>query len=230
MTKHTKDTQTLDPCIDERHAFRPPHASLASRQPTGSQFSFTGTVIGGNPPREIRVESKLERDVALVLLARSDVADLVEQVPVSYVDEAGIRHNHTFDFRVTTTDGTRIAIAVKPEAKAEKAWSLVRSVAEQNAGFADKFLVMTNLHVSRDSVANAAFVAEARRRVDPKMDALLAAMVDGLVGTTTIGSIVEASGHGADMFAAVARALGDGKLVKKGCGRIRDASVVGRAV
>jgi hypothetical protein len=58
----------------------------------------------------------------MVLVARPDVAQIEEQPPAfDYLDENGRQASHMFDFLVTSTNGERIAVAVKQSAVAAAA-------------------------------------------------------------------------------------------------------------
>ena len=82
----------------------------------------------------------------------------------------GETRRHTFDFLVTMIDGTKIAIEVKPLSKVEKYhWrERLRRIAEQDEGFADRYVLVTEANLPPDAVYNAALLhARAPRRPSP---------------------------------------------------------------
>ncbi|MBA9070595.1 hypothetical protein FHR71_004364 [Methylobacterium sp. RAS18] len=184
--------------------------------------------------REILCESELEAKAALILMARPDCKHLREQpAPVRYVDHEGVERRHTFDFLMVLHSGARIAVVVKPVLIAERRSlsALVRLMAAQmDPRFASGILLMTNLTMSRATVANARLIHDAKRLPDPRLDHAVRDVVDTLNGATTIISIVRAAGlEGHDQaFYAVARAIGRGIVVPVGKGLITPGTLVAR--
>ncbi|MDR6632652.1 hypothetical protein J2X72_001436 [Phyllobacterium sp. 1468] len=117
--------------------------------------------------RLMRYESNLERDAAYILIAHPDVVHVQEQPPaIAYFDRFGVEHTHTFDFEVLMKDGSRRAIAVKPEArvKATGIEEKLRLIREQRPpGCADIIQLRTERHITRNRAANARLIIRANR-------------------------------------------------------------------
>lgn len=211
--------------------WRPPAPSRGSRRPSRrSKGSARAIVIGGN--REIHCESNPERKCVLMLLARNDVADVVEQPPaVWFIDADGRNRRHTFDFLVTMTDGTKVAIEVKPLSKVEKYhWrERLRRIAEQVEGFADRYMLVTEANLPPDAVYNAALLHAVRRDVQPEHDEQIRQLTADLHGSVTVADLVARSGLEGDGFRAIARLIGAGELIVAGRGRIDYPTFISRA-
>ncbi len=167
-----------------------------------------------------------------MLLARNDVADVVEQPPaVWFVDADGRNRRHTFDFLVTMKDGTKIAIEVKPLAKVEKYhWrERLRRIAEQVEGFADRYMLVTEANLPPDAVYNAALLHAVRRDVQPEHDEQIRRLTADLHGSVTVADLVARSGLAGDGFRAIARLIGAGELIVAGRGRIDYPTFISRA-
>ena len=108
---------------DDDLPWRPPLRSTGSRSfPARSKSSARGFLLALLPAeerwRQLSYESNLERQTALLLLARPDIWNLWDQPPkVSYTDARGRTAHHTFDYLAELRDGSICAIAVKPEAR-----------------------------------------------------------------------------------------------------------------
>jgi len=182
------------------------------------------TIVTTDAPRRIHCESFLEAKVAYVLLARPDIVDVTEQPPpVPYQDEAGRTRTHFFDFRVTRSDGTRVAIAVKPAkvVRRRKLRELLhRIAAAMPPSYADAVLLVTEEDLSLALVHNAMLIHSVRRGRCADHDARVAALVRTLNGRVTVGTLVEVLGLAGDGFRAVVRAIADGTLTVRGRGRI----------
>lgn len=204
--------------------WRPPGISLTTRRVHGrSQGACRPSVVGGASPREIMCESGLEKKVAHFLLTHPQVADLREQPPaVQWTDAAGKTHRYTFDFLVTMKDGRKIAVAVKPSARAERhrLADLLAMIATQlPRGFADGVLLITDADLPRDVVHNAALLHHARRAPDQDLDATVLSLAKE-ASVTTIGALVRESGRGGHAFRAVTRMIANGVISVIGQARI----------
>ena len=215
--------------------FRPPGASRASRRPSlRSRGSHRGHLIGGPNPTRILYESKLESDAAYVLLARADVTDLQEQPPaVWYRDAAGRQRSHTFDFLATMSDGRRIAIAIRPQEKAQRKQleALLRVIAPQlPRTFATDLAIITERHLPRDLVRDTRLIHSVRREPRGQDDDAIMAIMAGVRGGVTIGALVEASGLAGLGFRAIVRRIAaDGDLRISGPRPISHATTVSTA-
>ncbi|WP_157733075.1 hypothetical protein [Bosea sp. AS-1] len=199
-----------------------PLASVASRRPAKkSRGSFRGSIVNPRTNREIVFESTLERDLAYILPNLPTVVGVRDQVgPVEYVDEDGVVHNHTFDFVADHEDGTSTAIAAKPAHRVgpsglEKTLELI---GDQQPGFADRFVVRTGDHITRDRAANARLLHRALRGRNVADIAEILAVTTTLRGSATITAILANSRNFGRGFMAVACLIADGVLehVSKG--------------
>jgi len=208
----------------------PPGPSVTSRNVHGkSRGACRPSVVGGAEPREIMCESGLEKKAAHFLLTHPKVADLSEQPPsVVWFDAAGQRHRHTFDFLVTLKDGRKLAVAVKPKARAERhrLADVLASIATQlPRGFADGVLLITDADLPRDLVHNSALLHHARRAPDQGLDAAVLKLAKA-TSVTTIGTLVRESGRGGEAFRSVTRLIANGLIAVVGQSRIGYATPV----
>ncbi|CAA2137607.1 TnsA endonuclease N-terminal domain-containing protein [Methylobacterium bullatum] len=189
-----------------------PNPSRASRSTIRpSKGSARVTIIAGNPPREIRLESDLEANVAYVALTDRRIVDVCEQPPaIHYEDPQGRLRKHTFDFLLTTLEGTRILVAVKPSrrAVAKDLEATLRQIAQQiPTSTAHKVLLVTEKKLGRDKVHNAKLIHAVRRDPDPDAEAAVSSFVETLNGSITIGDLVKATGLAARGFSACVRLI-----------------------
>ncbi|MCJ2128014.1 TnsA endonuclease N-terminal domain-containing protein [Methylobacterium sp. E-045] len=202
-----------------------PEDSRASRSTIRpSRGSARVTIIAGTPPREIRLESNLEANVAYIALADRRIADVLEQPPaIDYEDAQGRSRRHTFDFLFTTTEGTRILVAVKPSRRAEAKdlKATLRQIARHiPPSTADKVLLVTEKNFDRDTVHNAKLIHAVRRDPDPDAEAVVITLVDTLNGIITIDDLVKATGIAARAFSACVRLIDREVLIPIGLQRI----------
>ena len=184
-----------------------PAPQAAARQVAmGARNHFSGTLVcGDDEGQAIDVESHLEMQVGLVMLARQDVVHLEPQVPSPWVDRHGARRTHFFDFRLTLRDGTRVALIVKPAAKAQDPGFrdiTARVAAHVTPAVADRVFVITERDLDPIELHNAELLHSCRAP-DPEVDATArrlalnicgAARIDTL--TRTMGRAVAGSGEG----------------------------------
>ncbi|GAA0571219.1 TnsA endonuclease N-terminal domain-containing protein [Caenispirillum bisanense] len=192
-----------------------------------------GTLVDQASGRELVFESRLERGLAEILLARRDVSHIADQPPaVHYMTPDGRTRGHTFDFLVTTVDGKRLAIAVKPEAKVKSSGiqttlSLVR--AQIGSRFADAYLLRTDRHITRDRVFNAQLLLRGRVcRIEADV-AAMRAIVETLPGSFRLADLVARAGIGARGFNAVVSLIDDGLLQPGEGGKIDYLTYLRRA-
>jgi hypothetical protein len=161
-------------------------------------------------------ESDLELDAALSLLARPDVVDVLDQYPqVSFVGADGKRHRFTFDFMSVHADGSRMAHSVKPKDKVE-ASRVVEIHGYIRRQISPKVATHVNLiteeKLTDDDRFNARLIHTVRRKPYPDDDAIIARLISGLHGSTTLGALAKASGRRGFGYRAAARAVAAGKL------------------
>ncbi|WP_449410613.1 TnsA endonuclease N-terminal domain-containing protein [Methylobacterium komagatae] len=201
-----------EPCL--HYGPLPSRASRSSIRP--SRGGTRVTIIGGDPPREIRCESNLEAKAAYVFLADPDIVDVLEQPPaVAYLDEDGEPHRHTFDFLLTRRSGERILVAIKPDARAraKNLRALLRQIAAYvPTAFAQKIVLITDADLGRDRVHDAKLVWAARRTPDSEADVAVAVYTSDLAGAITIQDLVARTGLEGRAFLAAVRAIANGRL------------------
>ena len=177
-----------------------------------SKVSYRGSVINLINHREILYESRLERNVFLVLMATVAYVSFREQPPtVWFRDENGKDRKHTFDAFLVKPDGRRYAIAVKPASKVEKTglravWDAIKE--QIGAAYADEYLILTEEHAHPDDVADARLILRARRMPDAEADDAVAAVVECLPGWCSVRDVVKQTGMGAAGFNALVRLIG----------------------
>lgn len=212
----TGPREELTPEARAARVWSAPLASVASRlPPKKSAGSFRGSIVNPRTNREIVFESTLERDMAYILPNLPTVVGVRDQVgPVEYVDEDGVFREHTFDFVADHADGSSTAIAVKPARRVgpsgiEKTLGLIST---QQPRTADRFVVRTGDHITRDRAANARLLHRALRTWNEADIADVMAVASTLRGTAPIRAMVATSrtfGHG---FMAVACLIAHGVL------------------
>jgi hypothetical protein len=189
--------------------------SVSSRELTlHSAVSVHGyTFIDG---RLTWYESVLERCAALLGRLRPDIIDVAEQPSaIEYVDDAGARRRHTFDFRFTIAGAGRVLTAVKPSGLVEKTGigRIVELVAEQvSPSIADEVSLFTEQMLTETDLFNAEVVNLATRDEWPEDDAAVAKVIAKLKKESTIGDLVDRSRLGGYGFDAVVRAIDARKL------------------
>jgi len=228
---------TLAPAIPSEEAgavWKPPLPSMGSRRPTlRGKGSVRGSLVDETGRRELVFESRLERGLAEMLLARHDVREVRDQPPpVTYVDASGRTRTHTFDFLAATADGRRVAFAVKPLAKVEHSGimdtiALIR--AQMGSRFADSYLLRTDRHITPDKVFNARLLLRSRRCRNEDDMAAIWAIAGNLPGTFKLADIVTQSKIGARGFNAIVALIDSGRLEPVGSARIGYLSSLRRA-
>lgn len=219
----------LRPALPTPTRWTPTRASRASRNISmRSKGSSRGSYVAGG--YLVLYESKLEYWIALAYRADPDVVDVEDQPPeVFYVDDEGVRRQHTFDYRVTFRAGGRMLVAVKPST--DVASSGIARIVELVAGqispaVAEYVCYVTEKDLTSDEKFNAELLHGVGRKPNSKDDKVVARLVAKLRGVTTVGAIVEASGLRGHGFNAVVRAIGQGTLVlRKPCRIDYDAAV-----
>ena len=204
-----------------------PAASRASRKiATKSRFSVRGFVVAVFPEepdgRRVSFESGLERDFVLLMLARRDVASIVEQpFSLTWIDGAGRPARYTPDFLLTLTDGRRLAVEVKRAERVRRKridTTLAAIAAQLPAELADGVALFTDEHFQAWEAVNAAQLHEARKRPDPEADHALANAAEQLNGDIGVGSLAALLGLGGRGFRSILRGISGGglRLVTRG--------------
>ena len=175
-------------------------------------------VFGPGAGRVVHLESHLEMCWCLTLMAKSNTADLREQVKFDWVNENGELRPHWFDFVVTELDGARTAYSVKPQARVSERFlnemSCIAGQARQS-GFVDDVRLLTDENLDRIDLFNAKLFF-AYRRPEPEADQLAREIHDAMSGVCKLGELVAGFDAAGDGFRAFVRLLQSGhlKLVK----------------
>ncbi|MEA1647817.1 TnsA endonuclease N-terminal domain-containing protein [Nitrospirillum sp. BR 11164] len=226
-------TTFLEPDTDhtsDSGIWSPPAATTASRQPPArSRASFRGELFYDRANRTMVFESRLEMDLACILMTDHRVVGIEDQPPeVEYVDPNGLRRGHTFDFRVTLFDGARIAIAVKPSSKIER--SRIREILSlirlQVPDFADRFTVLAEDKITKSRADAARTIIWARRQRSQADIDVVAKVVSTLRGRLPIADLVRMAGIGPRGYVATACLIDEGCLRLAGRGPIQPEAMV----
>lgn len=182
--------------------------------------------------RELQTESRLERNLFVILSARDDVASIEEQSPkVEFIDPSGKTRSHVFDALATMVDGRRIAIDVKPAARVVSSGieGIQQAIREQHGtAVADVFVIRTEAHIHPDDLADAELLLRARRSPDPDADGIVAGLILPHGGAQCVADLVRASGLLSVAFHAIVRLVGSGVLSVVGDERLSYASRIVR--
>lgn len=196
----------------------PPTPPSGGRKiPVVSKGHFTGNLVVGDEHGEgrvIEVESHLEMQTALILIARPDIVDIETQVAFDWFDEDGEIHTHFFDFKAYHRDGSRTAIMVKPRKRLQSERFVTeahRIAAQVTPAFADNVTIFTDADVDPIELHNAELFHAMRTR-DPEADAAMRRLVAGVDGAVRIADLVSHSGLEARGFRALVRLIATGAL------------------
>lgn len=192
-----------------------PLPSRATRKlPTRSRMANRSLMVDPHRGRLIGAESNPERRTAFLLLARRDVVDLWDQPPVVHFrDAAGKKRRHTFDFLATLESGEKVAIAVKPlaKAKSQKLEATLAIIAPQiDPAFATSVALVTEADLDPVAVRNAVLIYSAAR--EPFRDVDAEAAVRAALSTAseqTVGDVIAATGLKGRAFRAIVRLIAD---------------------
>lgn len=199
----------------------PPLRSTGSRSfPARSRSSSRGFLVATLPkearPRQIIYESNLERQTALLLLARRDLRNLWDQPPaVSYKDPKRGAAKHVFDYLASFDDGIRRAIAVKPLSRVEQLGfrATLAAIREQMPRrFADEVVLVTERDLNKAEVRNAELLHMFRTHPDPDADQIISDILKSRPETRPIAEVVSESGLASRGFRAVFRAIYAGRI------------------
>ena len=214
LDEYLKPNPFLRPPRPTPELWTPPESSRGLRAvPMRSRGSSHGHIVLVECLLDF--ESRLERNVALAVLARPDTDWVVEQSPrVEWVDDDGEVHEHTFDLHVMRTDGTRSAVFVKPSELFKPSMRrMLKLIATQmSPSVAQQVVPITEKNLTRADLHNAELIQEVRREPYREDDAVIADLVADLNGPVRIAELVENSGLNGFGFRAVVRAIADGKL------------------
>jgi hypothetical protein len=234
IEEYLRPDPNIRPPVPTARLWTPPSYGSPTRRISmkSSKGSARATLVANSV--RIMAESNLEKKAMLAALADPNTAGLREQYPrQKYVGDDGETHTHTFDFLVLHKDGSRTANSVKPLAFVESsgiARILKLLAAQMSPATADRVNLVTERNLGRTVNFNAELIHAVRRDPSPAADdAIIAGLVDGLIGSTTVRALVAASGLKGYGYRAVARLIADGCLCLTRSERITYDAVVRRA-
>jgi len=207
--------------FDDDDFYRPPMPTTAGLMfPARSKQTVRGFTLAMTPAeqywRQIISASQGERECCLLALAMRELWNLFDQPkPVSFVDVDGKQRTHRFDYLAELKDGSRVAMAVKPEANVVRLnfrATLTAIERDLPAGFADRVYLVTERERHRFQVQNAELLNFFRRCPDQEADDTVTDLVSGLYQEVPITDLIEKSGLGARGYRAAFRAIYAGRL------------------
>lgn len=194
---------------------------------------FSGAlVVYFNGVRRIVVfESRLELLTAYVWSTLLGVVDLLDQVRLSpFIDDDGHVRHHILDYVAVMADGRRIGLAVKPAGSAARRnfRRTLELIMAQCSDQIDEIRLVTEQSFSREQAENAELIHFVSSEIDEEADQAVGKIISSLSGTTTIESLVDATGLEGRAFRSVIRLIGRGVCRQVGQGRLRYPSVIGK--
>lgn len=206
---------------DDAQPCRPPLRSTGSRSfPARSKSSARGFLLAKLPAedqwRQIIYESNLERQTALLTLARNDVLNLWDQPErVAYVDHRGLKVHHVFDYLLQFRNGRRLAIAVKPDKDVERLGfrqTLERIRSSLPLAFAHDIALVTDRSLHPAETQNAELLHMFRKMRDDVADQVIADAILLRPGGCSVADLCAATKLGARAFPAIVRAIYTGAV------------------
>lgn len=222
---------------DDDDFYRPPLPTTAGLMfPARSKQTVRGFTLAKLPAedqwRQIISASQGERETCLLALADPDLWNLHDQpTPVSYTDVDGRRRTHRFDFLKEFRDGSRAAIAVKPEELVERLKfraTLIAIRRDLPIGFADRVCLVTERNRHRIEVQNAELLNFFRRCSDDEADRIIAEQIKKLSCDIAICELIKPTGLAARGFRSVFRAIYAGELQANTSERITLNTIVSK--
>jgi hypothetical protein len=234
LEEYLRPDPNVRPPAPTPRLWKPPSRGNPTRRISmkSSKGSARATLIANDV--RILAESDLEKKAILAALAHPNTAGVREQYPrQKYVGEDGVTHTHTFDFLVLHKDGSRTANSVKPLAFVESSGifgTLKLLAAQMSPATANRVNLVTERNLGRAVTFNAELIHAVRRDPHPEADdAIIAGLLDGLIGSTTVRALVAASGLKGYGYRAVARLIAEGCLCLTRSERITYDATVRRA-
>jgi hypothetical protein len=171
------------------------------------------TVLGEHSGTRSQAESYTELCHQKIESARSDVADIQEQVLFTFGRQNEKRH--FFDMLVTKASGERIAYTVKPEARLKSGRHVedMRTIAwwVQKKGFAKSVRLLTEADIDRVALHNAN-INTAMRDTDPEAEQAARAVASRLNGAVPLNQLTQQVGLAARGYRALLRLVSAGEL------------------
>lgn len=201
--------------------YRPPLPTTAGLMfPARSKLTVRGFTLAQTPAeqrwRQIISASQGERETCLLALADPNLWNLHDQPEtVAFVDVDGRQRTHRFDYLAEYRDGLKVALAVKPAARAERInfrTTLQAIRRDLPMGFADKVCLVTEHNRHPKEVMNAQLLNFFRRCPDEHADALIFERIAKLNEELSIQELIAPLGLEARGYRAAFRAIYAGCL------------------
>lgn len=201
--------------------YRPPQSTTAGLMfPARSKLTVRGFTLAMLPAekrwRQITSASQGERETCLLALADPNLWNLHDQPEtVAFLDVDGRQRTHRFDYLAEYRDGSKVALAVKPEARVESLnfrTTLKAIRRDLPLGFADKVCLVTEQNRHPKEVQNAQLLNFFRRSPDADADALTRERIASLTDELSIQELIAPLAIGARGYRAAFRAIFAGLL------------------
>ncbi|MHC2364195.1 PDDEXK family nuclease [Rhizobium leguminosarum] len=141
--------------------------STGTRQPTPRTKAHSrGYLPDPGTRRSVGFSSTLELHCALMLMANRFVVDVEDQPPaITYYDDDGKPHEHTFDFRARFRSGNYLAFAVKPlqQVRTTGLRDQIKRIRRVLGEFASDAIIITDCELTPARAWNAKSILRARR-------------------------------------------------------------------
>ncbi|MGJ7038918.1 MULTISPECIES: hypothetical protein [Shinella] len=219
----------------ERTPFVEPSPARATRKPALKQAKTNrGHSVFGNIV--VYHESGLEQRVSSLLRTYRNIKTLMSQYPrVEYFDDEGIRHQHTFDYFVELTDGTRIGVAVKPSRKRDEMKDLLKRIRDngitgvgtggrRTTAVVDAIILVTEHEATYDLFENTYFILMSRSHHDDAEVRQLRNVLEKMPGQVRFGHLLLDCSSRRTRRTAIWRLIDLGFLQPVNLGRIDELS------
>ena len=161
-----------------------------------------------------QLESRVEIDVLIGLLASQDHENVREQQRFVWRDARRKRREYYFDFTADRRDGKRVGYAVKPSyrwsAEEVARLAIVRRAAI-DAGFVDDMERLDETSWDEITASNARYIFGCQR-LDDDLDRRAADVVAQMSGIATLGELRQRMDHGGKGIRSLVRLIGKGLL------------------
>lgn len=214
----------------------PPKPSRAERKiPRKSSHHFVGQLTFGEERGQgqcLGFESKLEHDLALVMIYTPGVIDVREQVEVFFERANGKLARHFIDFIAQEAGGRRTAVLVKPYHRSVRAD--FQDVAARVAGVvaplvADRVVISTDKMLDQEKLALAAQFHYCRF-AQPEYDAAVLAARERMAKPLSMRDFLRFAGTGDEGFHAAVRLVRFGRLESMQGGLVTMSSMVRKSL
>lgn len=205
-----------DGVIETIDLWVPPGPTTATRLPPARTRAHSrGYLVDTRTNRAVSFASTHEMHCALDLLSNRLVIDVEDQPPaVPYLAADGLMREHTYDYRATLQNGTRLAFAVKPFDKVEETGieDVVERTKPNLPGFADAAFLVTDRTLTRDRAWNAKATLRALKIRDEQDCARMRIIIAGARGVVSAYALARKFERFADGLNAIWCLLYDGVI------------------